>query len=104
MTPNEDIQFRSLSVERKTWGKDEGQITGTIKVSSQSGDLTLNLNPSLAEQLLQVARNAMIDAVEDTANRFILEITTAIPEIPLLAMNAQNVGPSDDSIGSKGEV
>lgn len=73
------IVFQSLEIERVSWGDDKGKLKGKLRISSQAGDVTLKLNDSMADKLLQVAREAIIDSVEQTANDFIFQLTTAIP-------------------------
>ena len=82
-------QFKSLKIEKERWGKDAGKLTGVLDIGGEKGSLSLNLPETLCDQILQLAKNAIIDGVEQTANDFIFEITTAIPETPLLGHNAK---------------
>lgn len=81
------VKFKELKIERVQWGPDEGKLKGKLNISTKHGELSLNLKDELADKILQLARGAMIDAVEHTANEFIFEITIAIPETPLLGNN-----------------
>ncbi len=75
-------QFEKLEIERIAWGDEKGKLKGRLRLSSKSGDVSLNLRPDLSERLLELARDAIIDSVEDAANAFIFELTTAIPTVP----------------------
>jgi hypothetical protein len=82
-------KFQSLKIERARWGDNKGKLEGVLDIGGKKGNLSLKLPDELAEQILQLAKNAIIDGVEQTANDFIFEITTAIPETPLLGHNAE---------------
>ena len=81
-------KFRSLKIERARWGDNKGKLEGILDIGGEKGNLSLKLPDQLAEQILQLAKTAIIDGVEQTANDFIFEITTAIPETPLLGQNS----------------
>lgn len=80
-------QFKSLKIERQRWGKNAGKLEGSLDIGGENGSLSLILPDELAERILQLAKAAIIDGVEQTANDFIFEITTAIPDTPLLGHN-----------------
>lgn len=86
-------QFKSLKIEKERWGKDAGKLIGTLDIGGEKGSLSLNIPEYLCDQILQLAKTAIIDGVEQTANDFIFEITTAIPDIPLLG-NANVLAPA----------
>lgn len=77
-------QFNSLKIERQRWGNNAGKLEGTLDIGGAKGSLSLKLSDSLANQILQLAKSAIIDSVEETANEFIFELTTAIPEVAKL--------------------
>lgn len=81
-------QFISLKIERATYGKNKGMLEGSLDIGGEKGRLSLILTEDLAEKILQLAKNAIIDGVEQSANDFIFEITTAIPDTLNLGMNA----------------
>jgi hypothetical protein len=83
-------QFKSLKIERQKWGKNAGKLEGSLDIGGENGSLSLILPDELAERILQLAKAAIIDGVEQTANDFIFEITTAIPDTPLLGHNSQD--------------
>lgn len=80
------MTFNHLKIERKKWGKDEGKLVAEISLSSDKATTTLILPDQVGEQILRMAKSAIIDSVEKTANDFIFEITTSIPE----TLNLQN--------------
>jgi hypothetical protein len=49
----------------------------------------MELPPLVADKILQLAKNAIIDGVEKAANNFIFEITTCIPD----SINLENKQP-----------
>jgi len=73
------MKFNSLKIERERWGKDEGKLKSVLDISSKDGNLTLFLPDDVGEKILQLAKQAIIDGVEETANSFIFDITTHIP-------------------------
>jgi hypothetical protein len=79
-----NVRFNSLKIERVRWGDDKGKIEGELDIQGQKGTVSLKLSHELTDQILQLAKNAIIDGIEETANAFIFEITTAIPETLLL--------------------
>jgi len=74
------IRFNSLKIERPQWGSNKDQLVAEISISGDKSTTTLKLPDSVGEQILALAKQAIIDAVEQTANDFIFELTTAIPE------------------------
>ena len=74
------MTFNSLKIERKTWGKDQGKLVAELSLSGNKATTTLTLPDDVGEKILRLAKSAIIDAVETTANDFIFEITTSIPE------------------------
>ena len=79
-------KFNRLVIERVRYGPDKDSLMGTLDIAGEKGAVTLKLPDSLADQILQLAREAIIDGVEQTTNDFIFEITTAIPST--LSLNA----------------
>lgn len=73
-------QFQSLKIERQRWGKNEGKLEGTLDIRGKTGSVSLILPNDVADKILQLAKAAIIDGVEQSANEFIFEITTAIPD------------------------
>jgi hypothetical protein len=78
------ITFKSLKIERATWGPNKGKLIAEISLGGGQTTTNLILPDNVGEQVLQLARNAIIDGVEKTANDFIYELTTAIPDTLLL--------------------
>jgi len=78
-------KFQSLKIERVRYGENKGTLEGVLDIDGTNGRVCLKLTNELADQILQLAKNAIIDGVEQTANDFIFELTTAIPETPLLS-------------------
>jgi len=72
--------FKSLSIERKTWGDVAGKLVAELSLQSSKASVTLKLPDSIAEQVLILAKSAIIDSVEESANDFILELSASIPE------------------------
>ena len=72
--------FRELSIERQRYGKDEGKLIAKISFQGEKSTTTMELPQDTGDKILQLAKQAIIDAVESSANDFIFEITTSIPE------------------------
>ena len=77
------VNFESLEIERERFGKEKGQLKGKLRISSKSGDVMLRLNDSLVGAVMRLSKDALIDSVEETANEFIFELTTAL-DVPAL--------------------
>lgn len=69
-----------LKIERVKYGKDEGKLLATISFRGAKVKTTMELPQETADNILKLAKNAIIDAVEQSANDFIFELTTGIPE------------------------
>jgi stalled ribosome rescue protein Dom34 len=80
MNPTSKSLFESLKIERKKWGPDDGKLVAEICIRGNKTTTTMILPDEVAERLLKVAKEAVIDGVEQAANDFIFELTTAIPE------------------------
>jgi len=78
--------FRELTIERQRYGKDEGKMIAKISFQGEKAATTLELPQDTGDKILQLAKQAIIDAVEQSANDFIFEITTGIPETMNLDM------------------
>lgn len=74
------MTFRFLKIERPTWGNNKDKLVAELSLSNSKTTTTLILPDDIGEQILQLAKTTIIDAVEKTANDFIFELTTAIPD------------------------
>jgi carbon monoxide dehydrogenase subunit G len=74
------MTFESLKIELDRYGANKGKLIAQITLTGKDARTTLTLPPDVGEKVLQLAKNAIIDAVEQSANDFIFELTTAIPE------------------------
>lgn len=73
------MKFKSLKIEAERWGKNEGKLVATINIGDENADVTLILPDDVGDKILELSKSAIIDAVEKTANDFIFDITTHIP-------------------------
>lgn len=74
------MTFQSLKIEAITWGQNKGKLVAEISIAGENSKTTLILPDRVAEEILKLAKSALIDGVEKAANDFILEITTTIPD------------------------
>ncbi len=74
------MTFESLKIEAEKWGENKGKLTAEITIKGKNAKTCLILPDSVGDEILQLAKSAIIDAVEQSANDFIFEITTAIPK------------------------
>ena len=74
------MKFESLKIEAVQWGNEKGKLKAELRLSGEKASTTLKLSDDVGEKILILAKQAIIDAVEQTANDFIFEITTMIPE------------------------
>jgi hypothetical protein len=72
--------FHSLTIERATWGVDKGKLQAKLTLVADKGTTTLTLPDSVGLSILQLAKTSIIDAVEKSANDFIFDLTTSIPD------------------------
>jgi len=82
---NTDMKFRFLKIEAVQYGTDKGKIVAQIAIDGEKSSITMVLPDEVADRIMKLAKNAIIDGVEKSANDFIFEITTAIPDTLLLA-------------------
>lgn len=78
------MQFESLKIEAVKYGDNKGKLIAEICIHGEKSRTTMELPPAVADKILQLAKNAIIDGVEKAANDFIFEITTAIPDTLLI--------------------
>ncbi len=81
---NPTPKFKSLKIESPSWGEHKGKLVATICVSGKNSETTLILPDAVGEKILTLAKEAIIDSVEQAANDFIFELTTLIPDQLLL--------------------
>ena len=81
------MTFESLKIEVEKWGDKKGQLTAELCIRGDKARTTLTLPDNVGDEILQLAKSAIIDAVEQSANDFIFEITTAIPKSMTLTNN-----------------
>lgn len=74
------MKFKSLKIEAPLWGENKGKLVAEISISGDKSSTTMILPDAVAEDILRLAKNAIIDGVEKAANDFIFEITTSIPD------------------------
>lgn len=79
--------FKSLKIERPLFGNNKDKLVAELSLSGSNTTTTLILPNEVGDQILQLAKSAIVDAVEKTANDFIFEITTSIPETLKLENN-----------------
>ena len=78
------MKFRSLKIEVVQYGADKGKIVAEICIHGEKSSTTMELPQEVADRILKLAKDAIIDGVEKAANDFIFEITTAIPDTLLI--------------------
>jgi hypothetical protein len=76
--------FQSLKIERVIYGSDRGKLKAELCVGGERARTTFDLPEEVSERILRLAKDAIIDAVEKSANDFIFEVTTSIPDTLLL--------------------
>lgn len=74
------MKFQSLKIDSPTWGENKGKLVAEISIKGENSSTTMILPNEVAGRILKLAKDAIIDGVEKTANDFIFELTTAIPE------------------------
>ena len=74
------ITLRELKIERPSYGKDAGKLKASIKLEGQDSTICLNLPDETGDRILALAKEAIIDAVEQAGNDLIFTLTTAIPD------------------------
>lgn len=74
------MKFRSLKIESPLWGENKGKLVAEIEIAGEKSKTTLILPDVVAEKILHLAKEAIIEGVEKVANDFIFEITTSIPD------------------------
>jgi hypothetical protein len=74
------MKFESLKIEAVKYGDNKGRIIAEICIHGDKSRTTMELPPEVADRILKLAKDAIIDGVEKAANDFIFEIATAIPE------------------------
>lgn len=79
------MTFKSLKIEAPEWGEHKGKLVAEISIRGDKSTTTMILPDEVAEKILQLSKQALIDGVEKAANDFIFEITTAIPDKLLLS-------------------
>ena len=78
------MKFESLEIEVVKYGNDKGKLIAKICIQGDKSRTTMELPREVGDRILQLAKSAIIDAVEQAANDFIFEITTSIPDTLLL--------------------
>jgi hypothetical protein len=73
------MEFRSLKIESPQWGDNKGRLVAELEVRGDKSRATFILPDEVGEQILILAKSAIIDGVEKAANDFIFELTTLIP-------------------------
>lgn len=74
------MKFRHLKIEAPQWGENKGKLVAEICIEGHKSTTSMILPDDVAEDVLKLAKTAIIDGVEKAANDFIFEITTCIPE------------------------
>lgn len=72
--------FNELKIERERWGANAGKLICKISFEGEKTTTIMELPIDTGDKILALAKSAIIDAVEQSANDFIFEITTGIPE------------------------
>ena len=72
--------LEKLQIEREGYGTNKGKLNATICIQNDKNRITMELPPDVGTKILQLAKQALIDAVEKSANDFIFDLTTAIPD------------------------
>lgn len=73
------MKFESLTIEVERWGENKGKLSAVLCIRADKVKTTLTLPDDVGEKVLQLSKEAIIDAVEQTSNDFIFELTTSIP-------------------------
>ena len=78
--------FKSLKIEQPLYGADKNKLVAEIVIGTDKVTTKLVLPDEVGLKILQLSKEALIDAVEKTANEFIFDLTTSIPE----SLNLEN--------------
>lgn len=73
--------LRRLNIELETYGPLKGQYVAKLSFNANHADVTLTLPPETGARLLSFCKATLIDAVEESANALIFDLTTAIPDV-----------------------
>ena len=74
------MKFRSLKIEKEAYGPNKGKLIAELRIEGAKATTTMILPDDVGEAILQLSKESIIDAVEKSANDFIFELTTLIPE------------------------
>jgi hypothetical protein len=77
------LKLKSLHLDRPGYGPNSDKLRATIQIDGKTGSTTLILPDSVADSIIELAKDAIIDAVESSANDFIFELTTAFTSLKL---------------------
>jgi hypothetical protein len=59
--------LRSLTLERKTWGQDEGKFTGKASFTGPHADIAINLGPDHVRSILDMCADQLIETTRQVA-------------------------------------
>ncbi len=74
------MNFESLKIERVTYGPDKDKLKTQLCVAGKESRIYMDLPIDVGNKIIQLAKNALIDGVEESANNLIFELTTDIPD------------------------
>lgn len=67
------MKLLKLTIERHTWGENQGKFHGEATFTGESGKISLNLNDHHIEQLLLVCADGIVDVAKAAARMFVQE-------------------------------
>jgi carbon monoxide dehydrogenase subunit G len=74
------MNFESLNIEAVAYGPDKGKLKTQLCITGKGSRIWMDLPIDVGNKIIQLAKNALIDGVEESANNLIFELTTDIPD------------------------
>lgn len=68
------MKLSSLNLRRSSYGVDQGELAGTLVVTTVSGDIQLRLSQEKCEQILAIVSEQLVDSAKEVAENITKEI------------------------------
>lgn len=68
------MQLSGINLTRSTFGADKGKLSGTLHITTQSGDIKLILSEEKAQQILILISEQLVESAKELAEDITKEI------------------------------
>lgn len=74
------MQLERLSMQRKSYGPNEGKLEGTISFKNPDGEIQIMLNDDSCLKILALCADGLVKSAQEVAQNLTASVITQVPK------------------------